>query len=188
MLVALVVLAVSTVKAASCDNACSGHGTCGQNGVCQCFDNWGVGMSHDSGDCSERICPFEFAWVDTPDKLGNHHKYAECANRGICDRETGECECFPDMKARAAPVPRALMIAVAMGAARKFRICLSRLLLISTRLEISYPRKRTLSRILIINGMPKRPVAVYVTPNTVTSTARSGCVCTEMTSWIKGTI
>jgi len=95
MLVALVVLAVSTVKAASCDNACSGHGTCGQNGVCQCFDNWGVGMSHDSGDCSERICPFEFAWVDTPDKLGNHHKYAECANRGICDRETGECECFP---------------------------------------------------------------------------------------------
>merc|ERR1719197_1330061 len=52
-------------------------------------------MSHDSGDCSERICPFEFAWVDTPDKLGNHHKYAECANRGICDRETGECECFP---------------------------------------------------------------------------------------------
>jgi len=95
MLVALVFLAVPAVKAASCDNACSGHGTCGQNGVCQCFDNWGVGMSHDSGDCSERICPFEFAWVDTPDKLGNHHKYAECANRGICDRETGECECFP---------------------------------------------------------------------------------------------
>jgi len=95
MLATLAFLAVPAVKAASCDNACSGHGTCGQNGVCQCFDNWGVGLSHDSGDCSERICPFEFAWVDTPDKLGNHHKYAECANRGICDRETGECECFP---------------------------------------------------------------------------------------------
>lgn len=95
MLATLVVLAIPAMQAASCDNACSGHGTCGQNGVCQCFDNWGVGMSHDSGDCSERICPFEFAWVDTPDKLGNHHKYAECANRGICDRETGECECFP---------------------------------------------------------------------------------------------
>jgi hypothetical protein len=95
MLSALMVLAIPAIQAASCDNACSGHGTCGQNGVCQCFDNWGVGMSHDSGDCSERICPFEFAWVDTPDKLGNHHKYAECANRGICDRETGECECFP---------------------------------------------------------------------------------------------
>lgn len=95
MLATLVVLAIPAIQAASCDNACSGHGTCGQNGVCQCFDNWGVGMSHDSGDCSERICPFEFAWVDTPDKLGNHHKYAECANRGICDRESGECECFP---------------------------------------------------------------------------------------------
>merc|ERR1711998_636200 len=83
------------VLGASCDNACSGHGTCGQNGVCTCFDNWGVGLGRVSGDCSERICPFEFAWVDTPDKLGNHHKYAECANRGICDRETGECECFP---------------------------------------------------------------------------------------------
>lgn len=94
-IVALVVALFGAANAASCDNACSGHGTCGQNGVCTCFDNWGVGLGHDSGDCSERICPFEFAWVDTPDKLGNHHKYAECANRGICDRETGECECFP---------------------------------------------------------------------------------------------
>jgi hypothetical protein len=62
--------------------------------VCNCFDNWGVGLSHDSGDCSERICPFELAWVDTPEKDGGHHKYAECAGRGICDRGTGECACF----------------------------------------------------------------------------------------------
>jgi len=53
-----------------------------------------MGLSHDNGDCSDRICPFELAWVDTPDRLGRRHKYAECANRGICDRSSGECECF----------------------------------------------------------------------------------------------
>jgi len=92
-LIVAVLLAVAA--AGGCDNDCSGHGTCLQNGVCDCWDNWGMGMSIDSGDCSQRVCPFEFAWVDTPDKLGNHHKYAECSNRGICDRDKGECECFP---------------------------------------------------------------------------------------------
>jgi len=101
MLLAVLATMMAGVLGASCDNACSGHGTCGQNGVCSCFDNWGVGMGHLSGDCSERICPFEFAWVDTPDKLGNHHKYAECSNRGICDRESGECECFPGYEGKA---------------------------------------------------------------------------------------
>jgi hypothetical protein len=62
--------------------------------VCQCYDNWGVGLSHDSGDCSERVCPFELAWIDTPNKKGAFHKYAECAGRGICNRETGDCQCF----------------------------------------------------------------------------------------------
>jgi len=104
MITLLAILACTVpmvVLGASCDNACSGHGTCGQNGVCTCFDNWGVGLGRLSGDCSERICPFEFAWVDTPDKLGNHHKYAECSNRGVCDRDTGECECFPGYEGKA---------------------------------------------------------------------------------------
>jgi hypothetical protein len=78
----------------ACDNNCSGHGTCMTDDVCQCYDNWGVGLAHDSGDCSDRICPFELAWVDTPDKNGAFHKYAECSNRGICNRESGECQCF----------------------------------------------------------------------------------------------
>merc|ERR1719502_1128137 len=81
-------------------------------------------MSHDSGDCSERICPFEFAWVDTPDKLGNHHKYAECANRGICDRESGECECFPGYEGKGCARTTCLMIAVAMDVAWRSRTCL----------------------------------------------------------------
>jgi hypothetical protein len=86
---------------AGCDNACSGHGTCTTNGVCECYDNWGVGMAHDSADCSERKCPYEFSWVDAPDKDGNHHKYTECASKGICDRETGLCECFDGYEGKA---------------------------------------------------------------------------------------
>jgi hypothetical protein len=87
-------LAFATSLNANCDNNCSGHGTCMIDEVCQCYDNWGVGLSHDSGDCSDRICPFELAWVDTPDSLGTFHKYAECAGRGVCNRGTGECSCF----------------------------------------------------------------------------------------------
>lgn len=93
--VLLVFTSLIALVSAGCDNGCSGHGTCGQRGVCSCYDNWGMGLSLDTGDCSERICPFEFAWVDTPNKIGSFHKYAECSNRGICNRDSGECECFP---------------------------------------------------------------------------------------------
>lgn len=79
---------------AACDNQCSGHGTCQTDDVCSCYDNWGVGLSMDSGDCSDRICPYELAWVDTPNVDGSFHKYLECAGRGICDRSSGNCECF----------------------------------------------------------------------------------------------
>lgn len=101
MLKFVVFSAVVATAIAGCDNQCSGHGTCGLNGVCTCYDNWGLGLSYDSGDCSERICPFEFAWVDAPDSLGQHHKYAECAAKGICDRDTGSCECFPGYEGKA---------------------------------------------------------------------------------------
>jgi len=91
----LLSVAFFAIASAGCDNKCSGHGTCLIHGVCDCFDNWGMNHGRDSGDCSERTCPFELAWVDKPDALGNHHGYTECASRGICDRSTGECTCFP---------------------------------------------------------------------------------------------
>ena len=94
MMKLLLSLALVAGAYAACDNHCSGHGTCNTDDVCTCYDNWGIGMSHDSGDCSERVCPFELAWVDVPSKVGKFHKYVECAGRGICDRGTGECQCF----------------------------------------------------------------------------------------------
>jgi len=56
----LVVAFLMAMVAAECPSACSGHGTCGAYDACTCFRNW---MSN---DCSERICPFGLAHVDTP--------------------------------------------------------------------------------------------------------------------------
>jgi hypothetical protein len=100
-LIALVFATLVSSIQGACDNNCSGHGTCLTDDVCKCYDNWGVGLSHDSGDCSDRICPFELAWVDNPNKAGEFHKYAECANRGICNRDTGECSCFDGYEGKA---------------------------------------------------------------------------------------
>jgi len=96
MLRAILLFSAAALVSAGCDNKCSGHGTCGEQGICTCYDNWGLGQSHDSGDCSQRVCPFELAWVDKPtETYGLHHQYAECAARGVCNRDSGECECFP---------------------------------------------------------------------------------------------
>jgi len=91
----------SSTARAACDNQCSGHGSCLTDDVCNCYDNYGVGLSYDSGDCSQRICPFDIAWVDTPNRKGQFHKYAECSGRGICDRDSGECNCFDGYEGKA---------------------------------------------------------------------------------------
>lgn len=67
---------------------------------CTCYPGWGL-AGKEGGDCSERFCDFELAWVDGPTKSGDTHKYAECANKGICDRSLGECACFPGYEGKA---------------------------------------------------------------------------------------
>lgn len=52
-------LLVSTANG-ECFNACSGHGYCADRDMCVCDRNF-MGA-----DCSERICPFGNAYVDTP--------------------------------------------------------------------------------------------------------------------------
>jgi len=130
---------------ARCPNGCSGNGECGTNSQCSCHRNF-MGA-----DCSERICYYSYAFVDTPlgdvnadgiidmkinkdEKTKNFateaydymygvarpiatlddsdgvlsyneaaqsgrwdeaHFYRECSNKGICNRATGQCSCFP---------------------------------------------------------------------------------------------
>ena len=71
-----------------CPNRCSGHGKCEHPGFqCTCND-W-----YQGADCSERICPHDIAWVDQAISLDTAHQSAECSNKGICDRVSGQCKC-----------------------------------------------------------------------------------------------
>jgi len=85
-LIAAFIAGIATVSA-TCPNLCNGHGNCGASDRCTCFANW------QGADCSERVCAYGLAWVDAP-ASGVAHQYAECSNKGLCDRATGLCSCF----------------------------------------------------------------------------------------------
>ena len=72
---------------AACPNMCSAHGRCSHEGRCECFDGY------KEGDCSLMICPFGAAWADFATGVDDAHNDAECSNKGICNRNTGDCEC-----------------------------------------------------------------------------------------------
>lgn len=60
-----------------CPNKCSGHGHCntGSTGSCSCYP------TYTGYDCSLRVCPSGYAWVDMPtDEYTAHAKYTECSN------------------------------------------------------------------------------------------------------------
>jgi hypothetical protein len=98
-ILALAALA-STAYAQSCPNGCSGHGTCNAENVCECDAGFGMN-GQDGGDCSERLCAYGLSWADEPDSSGMNHRYAECSSKGICNRESGECECYDGFEGKA---------------------------------------------------------------------------------------
>lgn len=79
----LIALALAPGAYALCPKACSGHGQCKANDRCECYDNF------QGNACDERVCAFGVAWSTE----GGDHAYAECSNRGACDRSSGLCEC-----------------------------------------------------------------------------------------------
>lgn len=89
LLIAIVFASALAIASANCPSQCSGHGTCGANDKCTCYPNF-QGL-----DCAERKCSFGKAWSDTPSADNVAHGYAECSNKGICDRKSGLCKCFP---------------------------------------------------------------------------------------------
>ena len=71
--------------------SCSAHGQCLNNPTyqCQCHDGW------TGADCSERLCPTGLGWFTLPEENNIAHisNYYECSNAGLCNRNTGQCEC-----------------------------------------------------------------------------------------------
>lgn len=87
----LKIFLLSTLAAtatALCANSCSGHGVCREHDQCTCYANW------QGNDCSERTCPYAKSWGDAPYGHNAAHYYSECSSQGLCDRKTGECQCF----------------------------------------------------------------------------------------------
>jgi len=60
ILAALIVAGSVNIINAECANACNGHGKCTSYDMCICNRNW------QASDCSERVCQFGLAHVDSP--------------------------------------------------------------------------------------------------------------------------
>ena len=72
----------------TCPSKCSGHGTCGPNDRCVCFEGW------HRNDCSGKICPSGPVWWGKGETSnGAHTLKALCSNRGHCNDKTGTCKC-----------------------------------------------------------------------------------------------
>ena len=48
-----------------------------------------------TGTCKHRVCPAGKAIGDVATSSDTAHALTECSNMGVCDRNTGLCECFP---------------------------------------------------------------------------------------------
>jgi len=81
-------------KAGMCENQCSGHGTCEFNDNCRCYTGIDGEPEWTGPDCSLRTCPKDYAWVGSVVNANDLHPWVECSNKGICDRTSGECQCF----------------------------------------------------------------------------------------------
>lgn len=90
VLTAVIIISVS----AYCPNGCNGHGSCGKNDKCTCYNRVDGEPAWTNADCSGRTCPKDKAWVGYVVNANDAHPTVECSNKGTCDRTTGECACF----------------------------------------------------------------------------------------------
>jgi len=61
---------------------------------CTCYNRPNGDVAWTGHDCSLRTCPKGKAWAGDPIAANDAHPPLECSNKGVCDRVTGECECF----------------------------------------------------------------------------------------------
>ena len=87
---------ISNVKCQPCPNNCNSHGRCVfPQTQCECFNGY------TGADCSLRTCFMGNAWADIAIGIDNAHNLAECSNNGLCNRDTGECNCRPGYEGNA---------------------------------------------------------------------------------------
>lgn len=91
---------IAAVARATCKtiNNCNGHGECVSYSMsCACYDGFGSATDVSpikTNDCSKATCPAGKAWSDVPTSATQAHALAECSGVGLCNRESGACECF----------------------------------------------------------------------------------------------
>jgi hypothetical protein len=85
----LIAAAVVGLAAADCPNACSGNGLCRDHDACKCDPGF------TGNDCSQRVCPFESAFVDTARGDLNHDGLVSNAWVKVPWSNKKEYEMFP---------------------------------------------------------------------------------------------
>jgi len=82
---------LATITTCPGEISCSGHGNCAGSPtyVCSCS------IGYTGADCSLRTCPEGKAWFAPPtgDETAHTTTLAECSAMGICNRNSGECDC-----------------------------------------------------------------------------------------------
>ncbi|KAL3776799.1 hypothetical protein ACHAW5_006218 [Stephanodiscus triporus] len=100
--VLFVLTAILATVGAYCPNACSKNGSCGLNDKCTCYNRPNGDPAWTAHDCSLRTCPKGTAWTtEVVEGENKAHPRMECSNKGLCDRQTGECRCFENYDGKA---------------------------------------------------------------------------------------
>eukprot|EP00580_Thalassiosira_gravida_P000078 CAMPEP_0201610892 /NCGR_PEP_ID=MMETSP0492-20130828/18304_1 /ASSEMBLY_ACC=CAM_ASM_000837 /TAXON_ID=420259 /ORGANISM="Thalassiosira gravida, Strain GMp14c1" /LENGTH=245 /DNA_ID=CAMNT_0048076875 /DNA_START=53 /DNA_END=791 /DNA_ORIENTATION=- len=87
---------------AYCPNGCTKHGSCGTNDKCTCYNRPNGDPAWTGHDCSQRTCPKGDAWTaEVVEGENSSHPRMECSNKGLCDRNSGECRCFENYDGKA---------------------------------------------------------------------------------------
>lgn len=69
---------------------------------CTCYNRPNGDPAWTGHDCSLRTCPEGNAWASAlAVSENNAHARMECSNKGLCNRETGECSCFENYDGKA---------------------------------------------------------------------------------------
>jgi len=104
MSIAILMMVIATAVYGNSCNGCSGHGKCEMENnvnVCICDKDKENNPMYTGSQCQHHTCPKHKAWVGHVVNSNDLSPVVECANKGLCNRKTGECECFSNFEGAA---------------------------------------------------------------------------------------